>query len=475
VNVEQDGNMKPDEPGCGGAPPHIFRVRSHASLLQFPMADAGAPSKGALSHQSQRNADRTASVIDAIVVPTIRSAERLRSAVHLAVAARCKLIALYTDSFPPGLSSVLADLGDAAIPLALRPDAAHLLDRGLVLPPGYASSCALDISRKRNLGLLVGQACGWTRMLFLDDDIRSIDVGKLKSAASLLGKYPVVGLRVGKYPDASVIGHSLRMVDRKPPAFISGGSLLVDPRRLQGFFPPVYHEDWLCVIDHLRLGEVAVGDWVRQLRYSPFTTTQRAQLEEFGEVLAIGLLSIVRTSRDKNAIPAVDVEEHSAEARYDYWGRATKVAFWKEVLRQRAELLDNLAERLERACQAEMSPLRSIEAAQQRLTGFSPEDFVSFVEKWLASLEEWEIRRPRTRSAGSVSKALAELGLSHVIRAHEADCPESARIATDKPRRRHAHGRVTAIEPIRGGLGLTLLSVLLGQGRRLSRRARRPQ
>jgi hypothetical protein len=470
VTVEQDANMKPDELDCGGAPPYIFRVRSHASLLQFPMADADAPGAGALSHHGQRHADKMANLIDAIVVPTVRSAERLRSAVDLAVAARCKLIALYTDSFPPGLSSVLADLGDAAIPLALRPDAAHLLDRGPVLPPGYASSCALDISRKRNLGLLIGQACGWTRMLFLDDDIRSVDAGKLKSAASLLDKYPVVGLRVGKYPDASVIGHSLRRVGRKPPAFISGGSLLVDPRRLRGFFPPVYHEDWLCVIDHLRLGEVAVGSWVRQLRYEPFTTTQRAQFEEFGEVLATGLLSVVHISRDKNAIAVVAVDEHSAEARYDYWRRATKVAFWNEVLRQRAELLDNLAEHLERACPAETSPLRSVEAARQRLTGFSPEDFVSFVEKWLASLVQWQLRRPGMRSARSVSKALAELGLSHVVRTHEADCPESARTATDKPRRRPAYGRVTTIGPISGSLGGTLLSILLGQGRRFWRR-----
>ena len=73
------------------------------------------------------------------------------------------------------------------------------------------SSCALDISRKRNLGLLIGRACGWTRMLFLDDDIRKVSAEKLRPAAKLLDEYPVVGLQVKKYPDASVVGHAWRL------------------------------------------------------------------------------------------------------------------------------------------------------------------------------------------------------------------------------------------------------------------------
>ena len=36
--------------------------------------------------------------------------------------------------------------------------------------------------------------------------------------------------------------------------------MLVNPQRMRGFFPPVYHEDWLCIMDHIRLGEVAIAD-----------------------------------------------------------------------------------------------------------------------------------------------------------------------------------------------------------------------
>ena len=127
-----------------------------------------------------------------------------------------------------------------------------MLDLGASLPQGRVSPAALDISRKRNLGLLIGRACGWTRMLFLDDDIRKLNVPKLSSAAALLDDHPVVGFQVKKYPDTSVVGHARRLAGRRQAPFVSGGSLLVDPQLLDGYFAPVYHEDWLCVINHIR-------------------------------------------------------------------------------------------------------------------------------------------------------------------------------------------------------------------------------
>ena len=84
----------------------------------------------------------------------------------------------------------------------------------------------LDISRKRNLGLLIGRVCRWTCMLFLDDDISKLNVPELSAAAALLVKYPVVGLQVRKYPDASVVGHARRLTGRRQEPFVSGGSLL---------------------------------------------------------------------------------------------------------------------------------------------------------------------------------------------------------------------------------------------------------
>ena len=179
-------------------------------------------------------------LVDAIVVPTFRSAEDLRPAALLAAKARCHLIAIYTDSPPAGLSDVLDGLRPGQVTLLTVRSGTqdHLLDLGASLPQNHVSPAALDISRKRNLGLLIGRVCGWTRMLFLDDDIRKLNVAKLSSAAALLDDYPVVGLQVRKYPDASVVGHARRLTGRRQEPFVSGGSLLVNPQVLNGYFRP---------------------------------------------------------------------------------------------------------------------------------------------------------------------------------------------------------------------------------------------
>ena len=293
MTVALDDDSESGEADCDGELPRPFEARSYSDLLKFPQIPVSAQN----SPSGTRDVD--VPVVDAIIVPTIRSPEQVSSAVELASRARCQLVTLYTDNFPAGLSSVLGGLKrGAAAPLALRHGLKHhLLDLAADLPQGLVSSSALDISRKRNLGLLLGRACGWTRMLFLDDDIRRLNVAKLSSAAALLDEYPVVGLRVNKFPDASVVGHARRLTGRRQEPFISGGSLLVDPQRLNGFFPAIYHEDWLCIISHLWRAEVAVGGVVGQLPYRPFTTPERARLEEFGDILASGLLWLVQTSR----------------------------------------------------------------------------------------------------------------------------------------------------------------------------------
>ncbi len=385
-------------------PPRPFHLGSYAHLLQIAPVLAGAEAEsGARAHE----AHDAGVVIDAIIVPTIRKVEELRSAVRLAKQLRCQLIALYTDKFPDGLSQALAEAKPGrATALALRSGAGHrLLDLASTIPQTRVSNCALDISRKRNLGLLIGRACGWTRILFLDDDIRRLNVDKVRSAAALLRQYPIVGFQVTKFPDASVIGHARRIAESQKKPFVSGGSMLVDPQRMRGFFPPVYHEDWLCIMDHVRLGEVAIADKVAQLRYHPFTTTNRAQLEEFGDILASGLLWLVHARRDSST------DEHS------YWHEATSQQFWRNILQQRASLLDDLYKRwLDLVDHDTNTPqLKSIQAARERCDELTPNEFVSFITKWLSSLAVWRARLSDLPRADSVTKALAELGLLHVV------------------------------------------------------------
>jgi hypothetical protein len=393
-------------------PPRPFESELYPKLLR---RSAARPAQETEAHGP---------AVDAILVPTIRSAEQLRSAVKIAAKSGSHLVTLHTDSFPSRLASVLGELDRGSFTaLALRSGARHsLLDLSADLPQTLHSPSALDISRKRNLGLLIGRACGWTRMLLLDDDIQWLNVEKLRAAASVLrgDKYPVVGIQVtNKYPDASVIGHARRMVNYDYKPFISGGSLLINPQRLNGFFPAVYHEDWLCILDHLRIGEVAVRGHVGQGLYEPFANPDRARTEEFGDILASGLLWLVHAARAKAAAKAEPVNTDIGE-QSDYWRKAMRLEFWKEVLDQRAKLLDDLVLLLELRSKHEMAgPLASVRAAQRRRNELSAEEFVSFISAWVRNLAEWRNRTSSLPRADSVDKALTELGLLHTVRMFE--------------------------------------------------------
>jgi hypothetical protein len=392
-----------------------FEIKSYNSLLQFPNVPVST-----IDTPSGTRAI-TEPLVDAIVVPTIRSAEHLHSAVKLAERTRCHLIAVYTDSPPVGLSAIFDRFPSARVTLLTVRSGTHdrLLDLGTSLPQSRVSPAALDISRKRNLGILIGRVCGWTRMLLVDDDIRKLNVEKLCSAAALLDHYPIVGLQVNKYPDASVVGHARRLTGRRQEPFISGGALLVNPQLLKGYFAPVYHEDWLCVIDHFRESEVAIGGSVGQWPYLPFTTPERAKLEEFGDVLLAGLLWLVHSRVRK------DADRTCAVADSDYWLESLNPHFWKQILKQRAALLQNITTRLTEMHLDNPLPFSSLTAASQRLSELDPADFVSFTEKWLASLAEWRDQLsflPRVNlpdKARAIEKAVAKLRLTDVVRVHE--------------------------------------------------------
>ncbi len=106
-------------------------------------------------------------------------------------------------------------------------------------------------------------------------------------------------------------------------------------------------------------------------------------------------------------------------AETEYWREATKPRFWEQILEQRAALLQDITVRLTE--NSDTSPLPSLEAAKQRLADLNPTEFVSFMERWLISLAEWSDRLSvlsqvdLVDKARAIEKALAELGLAHVV------------------------------------------------------------
>jgi hypothetical protein len=354
--------------------------------------------------------------IDAIIVPTIRDASQLRSAADLARQLRCLLIAIYSQRSIDELSSIQREFDWPSVAVVGLPDdlPQHLLellafDTGS--HPAAVSHCARDISMKRNLGLALAQMCQWKKILFLDDDITNLNPEKVMTAAGLLRDYPVVGFQVKTFPDNSVIGHAKRLVGWEQDVFISGGSLLVDSERLNGFFPPIYHEDWFCVLNHICEGTAAVGGEVEQLAYSPFASPVRAALEEFGDILGEGLLWLIHHKRN---LSTPDMS---------FWAEAMDPSFWNSALQRRRMLLAEITKRLlERPRNGDITNAL-VSVLEARVRKFVAEDFVSFVQQWLHDLTQWRIRLANLPNVDSVGKALAELGLSHSTVTSNSETP----------------------------------------------------
>ena len=428
-----------------------FHFASHADLLCFPP----------LSRITQPE-EVSGSVVDAIIVPTIREAGQLRTAVDLAAQLGCPLIAIYSQRSDDELSSIKAEFMRSEVtiiglPANLPQELQELFAFETSSHPEGVSFCPLDISKKRNLGLAMAQLCGWTKILFLDDDIRDLTALKVITAASLLDEYPVVGFQVRNYPDNSVVGHAKRLARWNQDVFISGGSLLVDPQRLNGFFPPVYHEDWFCSLNHICAGTAAVGGEVEQLPYAPFATPTRAWLEEFADILGEGLLWLIHHKRDLSFPQA------------SFWAEARDSSFWRSALQRRAILLDEIAKRLHRQQPADSvvaAALVSVKQAQIRRSELTAEDFVSFVDQWLCDLAGWRARLAKLPRVNSVAKALAALGLSHAVFTSD---PEPQELPTALAQTPHGPTQVPTTGSVlkRGSLGGILFSgVLLNPGGR---------
>jgi hypothetical protein len=109
--------------------------------------------------------------------------------------------------------------------------------------------------------------------------------------------------------------------------FVSGSALLVDCEQVGSFFPRVYDEDWLFLADRLAAGVVSAVGECRQLPYDPYVDPRRATAEEFGDVLAEGLVALLHQGRRG-------------------WEDAVRPTYWDEFLYRRRTFLERVASRV---------------------------------------------------------------------------------------------------------------------------------
>ncbi|MDN5852253.1 MAG: hypothetical protein L0K86_05270 [Actinomycetia bacterium] len=313
--------------------------------------------------------------VDAIAVPAGRAATNLVPAARLADDLDAMLLLM---CWPGG-----ADAAEFAILAAQHWPA--LRWRAMMVPedlchPLLPRSAQPDLrsgdwrhgplSTKRNLALLLGRMAGWETLMFLDDDIRDVDLPLVRAAASRLGPAWAVGLTVDTYPDNSVVCHANRLSGAGQEVFVGAPALLVDLTAPLAYFPAVYNEDWIFLYDAVSERRVARVDGAEQVRYTPFADPGRARAEEFGDVVAEGLMAHLHDG--------------------DRSGPPVEVGYWREFLEARDRLISDVARRLSRRADRDArQALLALSAARQRLAEITPQRCVDFVVAWRADRAVW--------------------------------------------------------------------------------------
>jgi hypothetical protein len=268
-----------------------------------------------------------------------------------------------------------------------------------------------DLSVKRNLGLLLGYRAGWRSLLFLDDDISGLDARLVRRAAAALAPGGAVGMPAYRFPDNSVVCHANRYSGHRQDVFVSGAALVVDCTRVDSFFPRVYNEDWLFLADAVNRRTVSKIGSVRQLKYDPYETTKRAKFEEFGDVLAEGLMSSLHCG---------DISA------------ATRSTFWNEFLHRREEFIVSIVNRIEKRQRdrRKRAVLAALEVAEKRRSRISAGELATYVSDWRADLACWQGRIQGMSRGVPFAEILKRLRLGRVVVSPNFDVARTAAAIT---------------------------------------------
>lgn len=348
---------------------------------------------------------------DAIIVPASRPAENLEHAITLARALECALLILSSHKVKTSdVHALLArrSFTDDAIVVNLPDNYRHeLLDFPALAKikedlPTACSWYVTDLSAKRNVGLLLARMLGWRRIFFLDDDIRDIDPADVKSTVSMLGPYRAAGMRVSKFPDNSAVCHAHRAIGGLQDVFITGAALAVDCQQDIGFFPDIYNEDWLFFFDNASRAQLASsGRKVTQLAYDPFADPDRAAWQEFGDVLAEGLYTLLDLGLDLR------------DATDDYWA---------QFLEARRIFLEAILGRADKMSSENREQLQlSVEMALKCSVKIGPGLLERYTLLWRRDLRDWQRRIAGIRETPSLKAALEALGLEQSTDGRTAD------------------------------------------------------
>jgi hypothetical protein len=335
-------------------------------------------------HGSHRNllwpADGSGSAhqkVDAIIVPTARRPAYLAEAADLAQALGCSLVTLHSRQWTSAAKTAQRLPRSVDLIAIDVPDPAHLRLpdwQTSRLLAGTVFARRTGLSARRNLGLMLSHLLGWSRVLFLDDDITQLNPDHVRRASGALDTHNAAGLYIAGFPNHSVVGHAYLQAGGSQQSFISAKALAVEVTRSNSFFPNIYNDDWFFLLDDSNKGlqPVAVAGEVRQYPYDPFRSPERARDQELGDVLSEGVYWLLD---DGGSI---------AGAERAYWSRflSKRRRFIKQVLQMVEQ--DNTIEPADKARR-----VAALKVSLGSLSLITPELCESYLRAWAADRQGW--------------------------------------------------------------------------------------
>lgn len=353
---------------------------SHQDLLWSPPAGSSFAHRG----------------VDAIVVPTFRRPAYLAEAADLARTLNCFLVTLHSgpwttaakaaDRLPADVNLIAIDIPDPTRLNLPYWETSRML-------AGTVFARPTDLSAKRNLALVLSHMTGWSRILFLDDDITSLNPDDVRKASSLLDTHNAVGLRVCGFPDHSVVCYAYREAGGEQQSFIGGGALVIEVKRSNSFFPDVYNDDWFSLLDGRKsLQPVAVTGQVIQHPYDPFRNTNRARSEELGDVLAEGIYWLLDQGQ-----PIADADE----------------AYWAGFLVKRRSFIESVLDMVKANDALELHDrarrVAALKGSLGRLELITPALCERYLRAWADDRQRWLHHVEQLPSGQELPRALASL------------------------------------------------------------------
>ncbi len=220
-----------------------------------------------------------------------------------------------------------------------------------------------DLPLKRNHALLHARKKGYEKVLLVDDDIRGLTPEVVTSGCDCLEQYVLSGCFVEEFPDTSAIGHLELMCGEDLRVFLSGSFLFVKVAEARGFFPHVYNEDWLFMLDHVTTRSICSFGSIKQLGYDPFKDPHRVAFQEFGEIIAEGLYALVNADQ--------------YESRYEH-------QTWNCIIEKRRADLVSLKHDLR---YTEYEGI--VDVALNVNCGITPNDCLTFLDDWDNDVALW--------------------------------------------------------------------------------------